>query len=114
MGLLVRRQAGKKRHVGVDSWVIPKKILWEKKNNNVVEEEKEKRLTERNVGNVGKMLYKHPGYRRGIKSPEETTQGVWWEGGDSTSVRTSASQAKQLRQLFGTERGTAMPGLCWS
>lgn len=84
------------------------------KNNNVAEEEKEKRLTERNVENVGKMLYKHPGYRRGIKSPEESTQGVWWEGGDSMSLRTSATQAKQLRQLFGTERETAMPGLSWS
>lgn len=55
--------------MGVNSWVIPKKILWEKKKrNNVVEEEKEIRLTEGNVVNMGKMLHNHPGCGWGIKS----------------------------------------------
>ena len=88
--------------------------MGKEKNNNVVEEEKEKRLTEKNVVNVGKMLYKHPECGWGIKSPEKNTQEFWRESGESKSLRTSATQAKQLGQPFGTEKETAMPGLSWS
>lgn len=62
--------------------------------------------------NVRKVLYKHSGCGWGVMSPEKNTQEVWWEGGDSESLRTSASQAWQLGMPTRTEGETAM--LCLS
>lgn len=88
-----RRQAGNK-----DTWVwphgfFPRKSCEKRKNNNIDKEDKQIKLTERNVVNVRKMLYKHSGGGWGVMSPEKNTQEVGWEGGESEPLRTSASHA---------------------
>lgn len=88
-----RRQAGNK-----DTWVwphgfFPRKSCEKRKNNNIDKEDKQIKLTERNVVNVRKMLYKHSGCGWSVMSPEKNTQVVGWEGGESEPLRTSASHS---------------------
>lgn len=113
-GLMGRRQVGSK-----DMWewthgFLPGRSCEKRKNNNIDKEDKQIKLTKRNVVNVRKVLYKHSGCGWGVMSPEKNTQEVWWEGGDSESLRTSASQAWQLGMPTRTEGETAMLCLSWS
>lgn len=85
VGLMDRRQAGKK-----DMWewthgFLPGRSCEKRKNNNIDKEDKQIKLTKRNVINVRKMLYKHSGCGWGVMSPEKNIQKVQWEGGDSVS-----------------------------
>lgn len=93
MGLMGRRQAGNKDTGEWTHGFLPRRSCEKRKNNNIDKEEKQIKLTERNVVNVRKMLYKHSSCGWGVMSPEKNTQEVQWEGGASESLRTCASQA---------------------